>query len=91
MRNGTEQHTLKESHPYYCQVQGQMAIGQRTWNDFVIFPTKRISIERIYFNKLFWEKKVLPKLVNFYDSYLALEILHPMHALGVSIHDLSKE
>ena len=57
----------------------------------IVSPTKGISIERIYFNELFWEKKLLPKLVSFYDSCLAPEILHPMHAFGVSIHDLSKE
>ena len=57
----------------------------------MIFTTKGINIERIYFNELFWEREVLPKLVHFYDSCLAPEILHPMHAIGVSIRDLSKE
>ena len=28
--------SLKESHRYYTQVQGQMAIGERPWCDFVI-------------------------------------------------------
>ena len=65
MRNGTEQPTLKESHPYYYQVQGQMAIGRRTWNNFVIFTTKGINIEGIYCNQLFCEREVLPKLVHF--------------------------
>ena len=31
---------LGENHNYYAQVQGQMAVGQRTWCGFVIFTNK---------------------------------------------------
>ena len=44
---------LKQSHPYYSQVQGQMAIAGRPWCDFVVFTTKGMSIERIDFNSNF--------------------------------------
>ena len=33
---------LKENHPYYSQVQGQMAIGGRVWNDFIIYTNRGI-------------------------------------------------
>ena len=88
---GREQLKLKQTHPYYSQVQGQMAVGRRTWNDFIIYTTKGISIERIYFDNLFWESILLPKLINFYKNCLAPEILHPMHAIGLPVCDLSKE
>jgi hypothetical protein len=39
--------TLCRSHNYYCQVQGQMAIGNRPWCDFVIYTSKGLSVERI--------------------------------------------
>jgi hypothetical protein len=68
-----------------------MATGFRMWNDFIIYTTKGISVERIYFNKPFWESKLLPKLVSFYDNCFAPEMLHPMHALDLPIRDLSNE
>ena len=51
---------LKWSHPYYCQVQGQLAIAERTWCDFVVYTTKGISVERIVFDQVFWENQLLP-------------------------------
>lgn len=53
---------LKHSHGYFCQVQGQMAITERTWCDFVVYTEKGISIERIEYDPNFWESSVLPKL-----------------------------
>ena len=37
--------TLRTSHPYYFQVQGQMAIGNREWCDFVVYTNKDISVQ----------------------------------------------
>ena len=31
---------LKETHNYYAQVQGQMAIGEYMWDDFVVVHLK---------------------------------------------------
>lgn len=90
-KDGGEQLKLKQTHPYYSQVQGQMAVGCRTWNDFIIYTTKGVSVERIFFDKPFWENILLPKLLHFYDNCLAPEILHPMHAVGLPVHDISKE
>ena len=42
---------LKDSHAYYSQVQGQMAIGDHPWCDFVTYTGKGISVERIIFNE----------------------------------------
>lgn len=83
--------SLRENHPYYCQVQGQMGIGKRAWCDFVIFTTKGISVERIKFNEHFWQHELLPKLVDFYDNCVGPEIVSPMHALGLPIRDLRKQ
>ena len=80
-----------EFHPYYSQFNGQMAFGRRTWNDFVVNTSKEISVKRIHLNHLFWERELLSKLQNFFDNYLAPSLLHPMHALGLPVCDLSKE
>ena len=90
-QDGREQLRLKESHPYYSQVQGQMAVGHRVWNDFIVYTTKGISVERIHFDEHFWNGVLLPKLTRFFDNCLAPEILHPMHAVGLPVRDLSHE
>lgn len=81
---------LKATHAYYAQVQGQMALGERPWCDFVVFTRKGINIERIYFNRSFWKDKLLPKLTNFYDNCVVPEIVSPVHHIGLPMRDLSK-
>lgn len=85
-----EQVTLKQNHRYYAQVQGQMAIGERPWCDFVVFTTKGISVERIKFNQLYWSE-LCKKLLEFYDCCVAPEIIQPMHLVGLPMRDLRKE
>lgn len=65
--------TLKKSHPYYFQVQGQMAVTGRNWCDFVIWTRKGISIERIPFDISLW-KDILPKLSMFFRDCIVPEI-----------------
>ena len=87
----TGQLKLKENHAYFAQIQGQMAIGQRPWCDFVIYTTKGISVQRIEYNEKFWEEDLLPKLSNFYDNCVAPEIVSPVHSLGIPMRNLSKK
>ena len=82
--------TLKKGHPYYSQVQGQMAIGERPWCDFVVFTGKGLSVQRIEFDKSFWKDRLLPKLVDFYNNCVVPEIVSPVHPLGLPIRDLSR-
>ena len=82
--------TLKRQHAYYAQVQGQMAIGQRKWCDFVVYTYKGIHVERIWFNEAYWTGQLLPKLESFYNNCFAPELVSPVHALGLPIRDLSK-
>ena len=82
---------LKRNHVYYSQIQGQMAIGERKWCDFVMYTNKGISIERIPFNSTFWESELLPKLTEFYTVCVAPEIVCPQHPVGLPICDLHHE
>ena len=79
---------LKETHSYYAQVQGQMGVGKRPWCDFVVYTKKGISVERVPFNETYWNNKLLPKLIEFYDSCVLPEIVSPVHALGLPVRDL---
>ena len=67
-----------------------MAIGERAWCDVVIY-TEEMSVERIRFNKDFWEQELLPKLIHFWECWVAPEIVAPLHHLGQNIRDLRKE
>ena len=69
---------LRRSHPYYAQVQDQMAVGDQPLCDFVIY-TKSISIERIYFDSDNWLDTLLTKLEDFLDNCLGPEIISPLH------------
>ena len=80
---------LKENHQYYAQVQGQMGIGEQPWCDFVIYTKKGLSAQRIPFDCKFWEDKLLPKLVTFYDNCAAPETVSPLHPLGLPLRNLS--
>ena len=81
---------LRESHQYYAQIQGQMAIGERPWCDFVVYTSKGASVQRVAFNSNFWSDKLLPKLISFYDSCILPELVSPVHSLGLPIRDMSK-
>ena len=77
--DGTKQVALKREHPYFAQVQGQMAVGERPWCDFVIYTSQGLSVHRVLFDSDYWENTLLPKLVSFYDNCIAPEIVSPMH------------
>ncbi len=72
--NSVGQLELKENHNYYAQVQGQMAIGERPWCDFVVFTLKGISIQRIPYNQSYWTSKLLPSLISFLTTVLLLNL-----------------
>ena len=88
---GNEAPTLKVNHPYYAQIQGQMAIGGRKWCDFVVYTPQGISVERIPFDLSYWQTTLLPKLEEFWHKCVAPEIIQPVNHLGLPLRDLRKE
>ena len=65
-----------------------MAIGNREWCDFVVYTNKDISIQWIKFDQQYWTNDLLPKLTQFYDNCLGPEIVSPIHALRLPVHNL---
>ncbi|XP_070560516.1 uncharacterized protein [Ptychodera flava] len=65
---------LKETSPWYSQIQGQLAISQHHWCDFVLYTRKGFSVERIYADDPFW-KNMLKSLQFFYLTYIVPKIL----------------
>ena len=66
---------LKTTHVYYYQVQGQLAITGRSWCDFVVYTTKDIHVERIFFDSNFWSS-VEVRLTEFYLTCLLPQFVH---------------
>ena len=60
--------TLKESHKYFYQVQGQLFCSNLDRVDIVVWlgDHEPLHIESIFFNEIFWSSKVLPGLSFFH-------------------------
>lgn len=74
---------LMITHAYYYQVQGQLAITRRSWCDFVVYTTKDLHVERIYFDREFWSCAEV-KLVDFYISCVLPQIVHSKGTDGLT-------
>lgn len=63
---------LKNSHVYFAQVQGQMAIADVSYCDFVVWTTNGIHIRRISRDDFYWEtnKVILQKF--FFEQVVPL-------------------
>jgi hypothetical protein len=62
---------LKTNHSYYHQVIGQMGISGTEFCYFITFTFCNIHIQKIPFDKDFYESKMLPSLSKFYfQNYL---------------------
>ena len=72
--------SLKTTHKYYYQIQGQCAIANFPWVDLAtmtdpLLHDNGIFTLRIYFDKGSWESEWLPKLINFYFVHLLPKML----------------
>lgn len=65
---------LKKNHIYYAQIQGQMAVVGRDWCDFFVYTPQKQLLQRITFDKEFWEE-MLTSLIFFWNQYLLPEIV----------------
>ena len=74
---------LKKRHNYYYQVQGQLALLNLQWCDFVVWTRSGIHVERITFDRDFWSKQCLPQLKSFYTDVILPEIVYPRHPLTI--------
>ena len=59
---------LKVDHPYYAQVQGQMAVTGARWCDFIVYTSRGLYVQRITFDPVFWAE-LNQKLVSYYFNH----------------------
>lgn len=65
---------LLENHPYFYQIQMQLAITKVKYCDFVVWNSESFIRKRIYLNEAFREEKSL-KAINFFKKVLLPELL----------------
>ena len=64
--------TLRETHPYFYQIQGQMAICGAEWCDFVVYTFKGMSIQRIKFSQQFWDDTLTKLQLFYFDKFIPI-------------------
>lgn len=66
---------LKREHSYYAQVQMQMGVLERQWCDFFVYSKGGIFLERIEFDRDYWD--ILQKVcLQFYIRYVVPELVN---------------
>jgi hypothetical protein len=65
---------LTEKHNYMFKIQGQLAVYELEWVDFVVWTKRGISVQRISFSLKKWEN-MLPKLETFYLSAILPDLI----------------
>ena len=75
---------LSKKHDYYIQIQGQMAICNREYCDFVCWTPKGMHVERISFDPSVFHK-IKPSLDRFFLSFVLPELL--THSVKGSVAD----
>lgn len=81
---------LNASHQYYNQIQQQMFVTQGKWTDFVVSGSQsnnHLFCQRVFFSEEFWNA-VLPKLLSFFQRWVAPEIAYPRIKYGLPKLDL---
>lgn len=66
---------LNNTHAYYFQVLGTMAVTEAHFCDFIIWTPKSTEILNIKFNEEEWQQTA-PVLANFYTKYMLPQILY---------------
>ena len=57
-----------EEQTYCAQVQGQMAVTEARWGDFIVHTTRGLYVQRIPFNPDFWAE-LHQELVSYYFNH----------------------
>ena len=65
---------LPQEHHYYAQVQGELAVTDREWCDFVMYSNGEVFVDRIMTDLDYWNT-LEQKLEEFYVRNIFPEIL----------------
>ena len=84
-----EELTVNRCHQYFYQVQHQMYVAGRYWNDFVVKGSlsTELFIKRVQFDPTFWGP-VLLKLNQFFEKHMLPELAYPRIKYGLPRLDM---
>ena len=84
-----EELAVNRSHQYFYQVQHQMCVAGRYWNDFVVKGSlsTELFIKRVQFDPTFWGP-VLLKLNQFFEKHMLPELAFPRIKFGLPRLDM---
>lgn len=78
---------IKQNHPYYYQIQGQLEITDRDYCFFIVWTPKGLLNIRIPRNAEFFHQNMLQKLLSFYFNSLLKEIIDGRRQRSMPIRD----
>ena len=81
--------SLKPNHVYHSQIRGLVAKSGVTLLHILVKTF--IYIQRITYDRQFWEDELLPKLCSLYNLCLAPETVCPQHPLDLPLRHLRNE
>jgi len=81
---------LKRTSNYYYQVQGQLAITEKQFCEFIVYTDADFFVERITFDKDLWDNVMVPKLEWFYMECLLPELLDSRIQRGMKVRTPEK-
>lgn len=61
---------LSSNSPYYCQIQGEMAIKGCNMCHLVVWTPQDMQVFAVPFDAQFWNDQLLPKLVAFFEQHI---------------------
>lgn len=79
---------LPENHKYYYQIQGQLAITNRSWCDLFIWCPGDSRTVRVEKNVNFWQG-IVPKLTSFYMDCVLPELIDPRATRNMPVREPS--
>lgn len=84
---------VNENHKWFYQIQGDLHVTQRKFCYFGMWTGEKtpLVIEKIMRDDDFWQSKMEPKLLNFYDNALLLELANSRTARSMNPRKFDKD
>lgn len=81
---------MNQNHDWYYQVQGQLHIARKKVCLFAVWTGPDFPLKVVWVTKddVFWQEKMLPKLVRFYNDCLIPEILDPRKTRSMPLRQI---
>lgn len=74
---------VNRNHKFYYQIQMQMHCAECSWTDLVLCDMKDLIIVNVKRSDHFLSR-IIPKLEQFYDRHISLELVYPRVAHGLT-------